>query len=146
MASEQRRLSTLLGHLKTKPPSTGSYGAAAVTGQAGGFPKRDGFRYTLDGGSEGVLSKEQRQFYEENGYLVVKGLVAQHHLDTYRERFRQICSREVEVIKLIYVLRFFNLGSLWKTGTCKLPGSKFMTVFLSSKRDFTLLRDTKTSP
>lgn len=90
--AEQRRLETLLGHLKAKP--AGSYGTAG--GQLGGFHP-EVYRYTLDASSEGVLDREQRQSYEEKGFFVVKGLVPQHHLDTYRERFRQICSREVEV-------------------------------------------------
>ena len=38
-------------------------------------------RYTLD---NGVLSKEQRAFYEKNGFLVIKKLVESHDLDIYR--------------------------------------------------------------
>ena len=85
--AEQRRLGTILGHLKASPAS----GYGARPGQ------QRKYRYTLDASSEGRLSQEQRQSYEENGFFVVKGLVAQHELDTYRERFRQICTREVEV-------------------------------------------------
>ena len=74
MASEQRRLSTLLGHLKATPD------------------KASGYRYSLDTSCSGVLSREQRQHYEDNGFLVVEGLVPQHKLDVYRDRFRQICA------------------------------------------------------
>lgn len=82
--AEQRRLDTLLGHLKASGP-------APASGQPSSY------RYTLDSCSEGVLTPEQRRSYEEDGFFVVKGLVSQRHLDTYRERFRQICSREVKV-------------------------------------------------
>lgn len=100
--AEGRRLNTLLGHLKAKPDSS-------VSSHGGGLGSQPGsYRYTLDASSEGVLTPEQRQSYEQQGFFVVKGLVPQHHLDTYRERFRQICSREVKV-------RYGNRGptSFW---------------------------------
>ena len=89
----QRRLGTILGHLKASAAP-----GSAVGGSLGlpvSSPGR--YRYTLEASSEGVLSSEQRQSYEDNGFLVVPGLVAQRHLDVYRERFRQICNREVKV-------------------------------------------------
>lgn len=85
--SSQRRLETLLGHLK---------GGRAVPQQASGVSAaaRDSrYRYTLD---TGVLTEDQRAFYEDNGYLVIPRLVSQTHLDTYRERFGQICRGEVK--------------------------------------------------
>ena len=89
--SEEKRLSTLLGHLKasahTRPLS--------VQGAGGGG--REQLRYTLADSSAGVLTSEQRQAYEQDGFLVVRGLVAQQELDKYRERFRQLCTREVVV-------------------------------------------------
>lgn len=36
------------------------------------------FRYTLD---NPLLTLEERQFYEDNGYLVVKGLIEDELLD-----------------------------------------------------------------
>ena len=82
----ENRLSTIMGHLKA---SVGS-----ETNSTGGQK----FRYSLDAAeSKGVLTREDRLFYEENGYLVVKGLVSLHNLDIYRERFRQICTKEVTV-------------------------------------------------
>ncbi|GFO14410.1 phytanoyl-coa dioxygenase, peroxisomal [Plakobranchus ocellatus] len=52
------------------------------------------FKYTLNGSR---LSYEQRAFYEENGFLVIKKLVSPDKLDVYRKRFAQICRREVNV-------------------------------------------------
>lgn len=85
--SEQRRLSTLLGHLKATP-------SGAVQGHPGNY------RYSLDSTSDGVLSEDQRRHYEEYGFLVVKGLVPQSKLDIYRDRFRQVCMKEVRVSAL----------------------------------------------
>eukprot|EP01027_Heterolobosea_sp_BB2_P010329 GEZU01015167.1.p1 GENE.GEZU01015167.1~~GEZU01015167.1.p1 ORF type:complete len:218 (+),score=24.99 GEZU01015167.1:80-733(+) len=41
-----------------------------------------------------VLSKDQQQFYEDNGFLVIKNLVPKEDLDKYRERFIQIANGE----------------------------------------------------
>lgn len=38
-------------------------------------------RYTLD---NNVLSLEQRQFYEENGFLVIKNLISDEDIERFR--------------------------------------------------------------
>ncbi|XP_062066867.1 phytanoyl-CoA dioxygenase, peroxisomal-like isoform X1 [Lepus europaeus] len=50
------------------------------------------FQYTLD---NNVLSLEQRKFYEENGYLVVKHLVSDADIQRFRSEFERICRKEV---------------------------------------------------
>ncbi|XP_043570105.1 phytanoyl-CoA dioxygenase, peroxisomal isoform X1 [Chiloscyllium plagiosum] len=50
--------------------------------------------YTLE---NTVLTPEQRQFYEENGFLLIKKLVSNENIELYREEFERICRREVEV-------------------------------------------------
>lgn len=60
-------------------------------------PQRRKFRFTQDGCK---LSEEERAFYEENGFVVIKRLVAPEKLDVYRDRFAQICKREVKVPNL----------------------------------------------
>ena len=87
--SESRRLSTLLGHLKATAPAAAAAAAATST-----------YRYSLDASCLGCLTAEQRQQYEDNGFIVVKGLVSQHNLDVYRERFKQICMKKVKVYRL----------------------------------------------
>ena len=82
--SESRRVKTLLGHLK----ATGAVTTAQAT---------PSYRYSLDESCSGVLTAEQRQHYEDNGFIVVKDLVPQHHLDIYRDRFKQICTKQVKV-------------------------------------------------
>lgn len=83
------RLKTIFGHLNSDAvisPSPASSGAVHSGLQS--------FQYTLD---NPVLSYEQRKFYEDNGYIVIRNLVPKEKLDVYRERFEQICRREVEV-------------------------------------------------
>lgn len=83
------RLKTIFGHLNSDAvisPSPASSGAVHSGLQS--------FRYTLD---NPVLSYEQRNFYEDNGYIVIRNLVPKEKLDVYRERFEQICRREVEI-------------------------------------------------
>lgn len=77
----ERRLETLLGHLSSK-----SGVGASVCGS--------GLQFTLD---KGILTAEQRLAYERDGFIVVKGLVAQEQLDMYRERFKDISSGKVKV-------------------------------------------------
>ena len=46
------------------------------------LPSQTGeFKYTQDGG---ILSQAQRKFYEENGFLVIRNLVAKEQLKKYR--------------------------------------------------------------
>ncbi|XP_065058961.1 phytanoyl-CoA dioxygenase, peroxisomal-like [Rhopilema esculentum] len=52
------------------------------------------FQYTLD---NAILTKDQRLFYEENGFLVVKGLVPSTNIEKYRQRFQEICNGNVSV-------------------------------------------------
>ncbi|RXG52656.1 Phytanoyl-CoA dioxygenase, peroxisomal, partial [Armadillidium vulgare] len=45
------------------------------------------FQYTLDNPK---LTKDQRVFYEENGYLLIKNLVKHEYLDRWRQRFMDL--------------------------------------------------------
>uniref|UniRef100_A0AC34FMT8 Phytanoyl-CoA dioxygenase n=1 Tax=Panagrolaimus sp. ES5 TaxID=591445 RepID=A0AC34FMT8_9BILA len=38
-----------------------------------------------------VLTAEQKQFYEKNGYILLKNVVPQYELDRFRHRFQEIC-------------------------------------------------------
>lgn len=51
------------------------------------------FRYTL---KTGCFSEEERAQYERDGFVVKKKLISQAELDRYAERFRKICSGEVD--------------------------------------------------
>ncbi|PIO56153.1 hypothetical protein TELCIR_22452 [Teladorsagia circumcincta] len=37
-----------------------------------------------------VLSKEQKQFYEKNGYLLIRNCVPSYELERYKRRFKVI--------------------------------------------------------
>nr|XP_022300530.1 phytanoyl-CoA dioxygenase, peroxisomal-like [Crassostrea virginica] len=83
------RLRTVFGHLdlevRIAPSPTVSSGVDLGHQQ---------FRYTLN---NPVLSYEQRKFYEDNGYVVIRNLVPKEKLDIYRNRFEQICRKEVVI-------------------------------------------------
>ena len=96
MANPHKRLQTILGHLK------GGEGAAVFPQPAGAAlnqsaPSSRQYVYTLSSTCAGVLTDEQRDFFEKNGYLVVPGLVSKDKLQVFKDRFQSICSRDVEV-------------------------------------------------
>ncbi|KAI3366476.1 hypothetical protein L3Q82_000607 [Scortum barcoo] len=55
-------------------------------------------RYTLD---SDLLTPEQRLFYEENGFLLIKNLVSEEDIDRFRKEFERICRQEVKVPGLV---------------------------------------------
>ncbi|POI20484.1 hypothetical protein CIB84_015769, partial [Bambusicola thoracicus] len=52
------------------------------------------FRFTLD---NDILTPEQRQFYEDNGYLLIRKLVSDEDIERFRKEFIRICKKEVRV-------------------------------------------------
>ncbi|CAF0816886.1 unnamed protein product [Brachionus calyciflorus] len=56
--------------------------------------KTRNFKYTLP---HGLLSQEQREFYEKNGYIVIKKLISHDKLDKYKERFQEICANKIQI-------------------------------------------------
>lgn len=52
------------------------------------------FQFTLDCDR---LTREQRLFYEENGFIVIPQLVSLETLEVYRQRFQDICDNKVHV-------------------------------------------------
>ncbi|XP_064486536.1 phytanoyl-CoA dioxygenase, peroxisomal-like isoform X2 [Ornithodoros turicata] len=56
------------------------------------------YRYTLD---DPHLSKEQRDFYEDNGFLVIRRLVNQADLDKYKHRFQEVAEGRVKIPGLV---------------------------------------------
>lgn len=53
------------------------------------------YSYTLDNNS--ILTKDQRDQYEQNGFLVIKNLVADSELDKFQRRFQKICAEKIKV-------------------------------------------------
>ncbi|XP_067414795.1 phytanoyl-CoA dioxygenase, peroxisomal-like [Emydura macquarii macquarii] len=56
------------------------------------------FRYTLD---NNLLTPEQRHFYDENGYLLIKNLVSGEDIERFSNEFAKICKKEVQVPGLV---------------------------------------------
>ena len=50
------------------------------------------YRYTLDEFADEILTKQQRDFYEENGYIVIKNLLPIEDVNICNRRFDDIVS------------------------------------------------------
>ncbi|XP_076688176.1 phytanoyl-CoA dioxygenase, peroxisomal-like isoform X1 [Callospermophilus lateralis] len=93
------RLRIVLRHLGR--PSAGALVATHTSGPiapASFHPQQ--FQYTLD---NNVLSLEQRKFYEENGFLVIKNLVSDADIQRFRVEFEKICKNESKPAGLVVV-------------------------------------------
>eukprot|EP00062_Callorhinchus_milii_P024836 gi/632985171/ref/XP_007909530.1/ PREDICTED: phytanoyl-CoA dioxygenase, peroxisomal isoform X2 [Callorhinchus milii] len=86
MAVAAARLKVLLHHLQH--PGVG------FSGEVQARPCPGKLHYTLE---DGILSPQQRQFYEENGFLLIKNLVSEENLDLFRDEFEKICRKEFHV-------------------------------------------------
>ncbi|XP_037366517.1 phytanoyl-CoA dioxygenase, peroxisomal [Talpa occidentalis] len=86
------RLRIVLGHLGR--PSAGAVVAHPISGglHPSSFHPQQ-FQFTKD---NNVLSLEQRRFYEENGFLVIKNLVSDADIERFRNEFEKICRKEVK--------------------------------------------------
>ncbi len=54
------------------------------------------FRFTLDETSTGKLTTRQREFYEENGFLVIPNLIPDNLIDESHQRFLDLVNRKVD--------------------------------------------------
>lgn len=57
------------------------------------------FEYTTD---KGCLTLEQRQFYEENGYIVIKNFLKSDEIDRWVARFKEYCDKTLPPYSTIY--------------------------------------------
>ncbi|XP_069084849.1 phytanoyl-CoA dioxygenase, peroxisomal-like [Pleurodeles waltl] len=89
------RLRVLLGHLSPLPTDIISAQTSAQMVNSN-YPTE--FRYSVD---NNLLSPDQRLFYEENGFLVIKNLVSDRDIEEFRNEFERICRKEVSVPGLI---------------------------------------------
>ena len=53
---------------------------------------KEQFQYTTD---LGCLTLEQRKFYEENGYIVIKNFLKHEDIDRWTARFKEYCNKEM---------------------------------------------------
>ncbi|KAL7637425.1 UNVERIFIED_CONTAM: hypothetical protein RMT77_012153 [Armadillidium vulgare] len=80
MADE--RIRVIFGHVEFHPQKSEVQGNDGI----------QHFQFTLDNSK---LSREQRAFYEENGFLVIKNLVKHEHLERWRMRFLDLIEGRV---------------------------------------------------
>jgi len=70
--------------------------------KASGPSHNDGYEYTVP---NDVLTKEQRDFYEKNGYIVFKKLIPQEDLDRFKRHFQKLCSGEAPRVPTMTMMR-----------------------------------------
>ena len=87
------RLAQTLGHLSSAPAAAATASSSAASG------------YEFSVNRNGRLTAAQRDFYEKNGFIVIKGVVPPSDLEAYRERFVKLCNREVESPPMMTVMR-----------------------------------------
>lgn len=66
------------------------------------------YKYTFN--ESGVLTEEQRDFYEENGYLIIRNLVTHDKIDKYRQRFIELCEQPAQRPVTMTVMRDLELA------------------------------------
>ncbi|XP_020327762.1 phytanoyl-CoA dioxygenase, peroxisomal-like [Oncorhynchus kisutch] len=71
---------------------------ASTSGKNVAYYQPQALRYSFD---NDLLSTEQRISYEEDGFLLIKGLVSGEHIDRFRAAFERIFRREVQVPGLV---------------------------------------------
>lgn len=94
------RMETLLGHLTSSRTMTANNCGS-------------GLRYSVD---DGILTAEERLSYEQDGFIVVKGLVSLEDLQAYKERFRDICAGKVKVSIIISSYTVIISHARWVPG------------------------------
>lgn len=96
-----QRLDHIIGHLK---PSDNISTPIATNRTAS-----DSFQYTV---SDVGLSTEQRQFYETNGFVVIKKLLTPSEVSTYYNRFDELVANPKERSPSLVIMRDVSLSNL----------------------------------
>ncbi|CAD8103564.1 unnamed protein product [Paramecium primaurelia] len=92
------------------------------------------FQYTVDGG---ILTKEERQFYEENGFLVVRQMFTPEEIKEWTQRFREYADGQLERKYGMQVVRDI---SLVKRGGGKQWGEEAITKIQDWQEDEILFK------
>lgn len=91
------------------------------------------FKYTLDKPNSPFTSQD-RQFYEENGYIVVKKLYSPEELKVYYDRFQEICEGKVKVPGMT-IMRDVSIAK-----SEYMPGQKAITKIQEYQNDDVLFQ------
>ena len=105
------RIKTIGAHLTAAAATTATSNAGTATRGAGTTkgPSRKTYRYTSD--EVDVLTEEQRDFYEQNGFLVIPGLLPQDRVKYYRDRTDVLCARPEARPASLMVMRDVSISS-----------------------------------
>ena len=92
-----KRIAKLEDHLRANPTnSLSAYGKKilddfhAIKKSVQRGDKNYEFAYTVN--DDGLLTREQQEFFEENGYLVIPGLLSEEKIDRYNAHFRDLAA------------------------------------------------------
>ncbi|KAJ8245557.1 hypothetical protein GJAV_G00272010 [Gymnothorax javanicus] len=94
MSRAADRLRMVLHHLEQSRVIASS----PTSAQFASYHHNPTLRYTLD---SDVLTSDQRLFYEENGYILVKNLVSEEDINAFRREFERICKGDVRIPGLL---------------------------------------------
>eukprot|EP01084_Bolivina_argentea_P263267 445524_1 len=75
------------------------------------------YRYTVDGFSDKVFTKEQRDFYEENGYIIIRNLLPINDVNICNKRFDDIVKDPSQRIPEMLVMKDVSLKKTSKNRT-----------------------------
>lgn len=84
---------------------------------------------TLDGG---ILTEEERAFYEENGYILVRGVFTKEDIERWNQRFREYADGALEKKFGMQVVRDI---SLVKKGGARALGENAITKIQDWQED-----------
>uniref|UniRef100_A0A9L0KBZ8 Phytanoyl-CoA dioxygenase, peroxisomal n=2 Tax=Equus asinus TaxID=9793 RepID=A0A9L0KBZ8_EQUAS len=124
------RLRVLLGQLgRCSAGAVIAHPISESVSPAGFHPQQ--FQYTQD---NSVLTLQQRKFYEENGFLVIKKLVSDADIERFRNEFERICRKEVKPMGLM-VMRDVTIAK-----SEYVPSEKMITKVQDFQEDEELFR------
>ena len=87
-----------------------------------GAQEADGFKEELSltlHSTRSPLTAEQRAFYEENGYIVIRGLLDSQELTVLEERFESLCRGDTETLVGMSVMRDISVSKSEKSSAGK---------------------------
>ncbi|XP_004345745.1 phytanoyl-CoA hydroxylase [Capsaspora owczarzaki ATCC 30864] len=108
-SSAAARLAVTLGHLAPQHASFGTADCAAAALTTQQPAKGNKLKYTHDIAST-ILTREQRRFYEDNGFLLVKKLIDPSVLNEIKDHFVALCNGEKERFSTTTVMRDVTLA------------------------------------
>ncbi|XP_032706662.1 phytanoyl-CoA dioxygenase, peroxisomal [Lontra canadensis] len=124
------RLRIVLGHLGQRSGRVGvAHSTSGAVSPNSFHPPQ--FQYTRD---NNVLSLEQRKFYEENGFLVIKNLVSDADIERFWNEFERICKGEVKP-KGVKIMRDVTIAKSEFT-----PSEKMVSKIQNFQEDEELFR------